>query len=355
MLQAAALLTADCLGTGLLALPQDILLLGKVIGLGFLILCLPINLYAGTILAQAATYIEDEPNDDSNDDTNDDEEVMTSTVGRDGLVRVSKGRRAYSSIASSDVVSNTCTSNSLQTTDSNTTSTDTDPSTDPSTKDTNDIGNVNKNAVVPTKDPDNNDDHPDSPHHDHDSSTFDYIGLTQELFPSNRHAFRIVLAFYYTNIFLVLGDYILVMSHAVAAMVGEANICLPLAGILASTLMFALSQIRTMANLGKSATVISLTSLGIVVVQCLLAHNNNTATEEEENTSNYVPPPESVTLLRQLSSIASIGFAVGSQKLFLNIRHEMKQRQESPRSLGVALTVFGAVYVAICILAGPSK
>lgn len=33
----------------------------------------------------------------------------------------------------------------------------------------------------------------------------------------------------------------------------------------------------------------------------------------------------------------------------------MKHRQESPKSLGVALTVFGSVYVAICVLAGPSK
>lgn len=88
------------------------------------------------------------------------------------------------------------------------------------------------------------------------------------------------------------------------------------------------------------------------MVQCLLAHNTAQA---QKAASDYVPPPESVTLLRQLSSIASIGFAVGSQKLFLNIRHEMKHRRKSPRSLGVALAIFGSVYVAICLLAGPSK
>ena len=141
------------------------------------------------------------------------------------------------------------------------------------------------------------------------------------------------------------------MSHSVAAMVGEDRICLPIAGVLASTLMFALCQIRTMANLGRGATIVSLTSLTVVVIQCLVAHNNATSQDKED----YVPPPESVTLLRQLSSIASIGFAVGSQKLFLNIRHEMKDRTKSPQSLGLALSVFGSVYVAICLLAGPSK
>ena len=43
--QGAALLTADCLGVGLLALPEDVKVLGRWLGLGFLLLNLPINLY----------------------------------------------------------------------------------------------------------------------------------------------------------------------------------------------------------------------------------------------------------------------------------------------------------------------
>jgi hypothetical protein len=55
----AALLCADCLGTGLLALPHDItVVLGSAWGLFFLILQLPINLYAGSILSDAALYVE---------------------------------------------------------------------------------------------------------------------------------------------------------------------------------------------------------------------------------------------------------------------------------------------------------
>lgn len=100
----------------------------------------------------------------------------------------------------------------------------------------------------------------------------------------------------------VFSSYILVMAHAVAAMVGEERICLPQAGILASTLMFAVSQLRTMANLGRSASIISLIALAIVVVQCLVAQHTNPRNEKA-----YVPPTEAVTLLRQFSSIASIG------------------------------------------------
>ena len=56
--QGAALLTADCLGTGILALPHDIAVLGMWVGVGFLVLNLPINLYAGTILSHAAGHVE---------------------------------------------------------------------------------------------------------------------------------------------------------------------------------------------------------------------------------------------------------------------------------------------------------
>jgi hypothetical protein len=57
--QGAALLTADCLGTGILALPGDIQVLGYGLGLGFLIANLPINLFAGTILSHTATHVEE--------------------------------------------------------------------------------------------------------------------------------------------------------------------------------------------------------------------------------------------------------------------------------------------------------
>jgi amino acid permease len=58
MWQGAALLTADCIGTGLLALPADIHTLGYGIGLTFLVANLPINLYAGCIFHNTATAVE---------------------------------------------------------------------------------------------------------------------------------------------------------------------------------------------------------------------------------------------------------------------------------------------------------
>ena len=146
----------------------------------------------------------------------------------------------------------------------------------------------------------------------HDVATFDFIGMTQALF-SSRKSTRIVMALFYTNIFLVLGDYILVMSHAVSALVGEENICIPQAGVLASVLMYGFSQIRTMAKLGRAATVISLASLFVVVFQCLWAvHMNKTETYVEASSEDF---DRDTGVLRKLSALGSIGFAVSSQKV----------------------------------------
>jgi len=169
--------------------------------------------------------------------------------------------------------------------------------------------------------------------------------MTQAIFQDAR-ATRFVLILYYCNIFLVLGDYILVMSHAVAGLIGEDWICVPAAGILASTLMFAVSQLRTMTLLGRSASAISLLCLAVVVFQCLITLHYT------ETKPTSVPPTPSIWA--KFSSIASIGFAVGSQKLFLNIRHELRDRNSAPKSLGLSVTVFGASYVAVCLLAGPA-
>merc|ERR1712125_145377 len=50
--------------------------------------------------------------------------------------------------------------------------------------------------------------------------------------------------------------------------------------------------------------------------------------------------------------MGSIGFAVGSQKLLLNIRHDLSDRSTAPRSLAIALAAFGAVYVFVSLSAG---
>ncbi|KAL7552176.1 hypothetical protein ACHAWF_015393 [Thalassiosira exigua] len=149
------------------------------------------------------------------------------------------------------------------------------------------------------------------------------------------------------------------MSHAVSAMVGEDYLCIPTAGVIASTLMFALSQLRTMALLGRSVSAISLLALLVVVVQCLRAlRGEGDGVEEneivEEEREEYESFTAAEVALARMSSLAAIAFAVGSQKLLLNIRHEMTdRRQAAPGALSASLSVYGLSYVVVCLLSGP--
>lgn len=221
---AAVLLTADCMGTGILALPADVHTLGMAGGLVFLIANLPINLYAGTILSKCAAFVEERILNVSSGNAGDgaDRAEETETGDSDGDVVVSSERHGPADAATKDFVGLT----SL----------------------------LFDEPLLPT------DETRDASPHQH-QRTITYA-----------HPFtKAVLVIYYINIFLVLGNYILVMSHAVDAMVGEDYLCIPAAGAIASILMFALSQLRTMANLGRSVSAVSLLALLIVVVQCLVA------------------------------------------------------------------------------------
>lgn len=274
--QGAALLTADCLGTGLLALPNDIHTLGTTVGLTFLLLNLPINFYAGYILHKTAAAIEDEQELQNR--------VYSESFDRD-----------YQAISTSSIAES---HNNLH----------------------------------------------------HDTATNDCIGMANAVFRS-KYCTRIIMFVYYVNIFLVLGNYILVMSHAV----GESHICIPVVGAVAAIAMFVVSQSRTMALLGRTASIVSLTALLIVVLQCLYAvWRLNHALPVVPPAIPTLPEDSMLQVLRQCSALGSIGFAVGSQKLFLNIRHELRDRSKAPKTLGIALTAFGTCYLLLCLAAGPN-
>lgn len=320
------LLTAECLGTGLLALPGDIHILGFWPGILFLLCNIPINLTAGTLLSASASFVEDKQRVE--------DRLFQAALHADTW-DPDAAQQDYQAL-------NTLTAESTFTIE------------------------TTGNSTVHT-------------HLHHDTATYDFIGMTTALFQNNKRAVRLVQVMYYANLFLVLGNYTLVMSHAVVAASGE-TMCLPTAGMLVAIAMFAVAQLRTMARLGRTASIVSLGALLVVVIQCLVAvrshprpisgepgsepNQGNTADQLARNTtintdysstliSNNAPLLFATTaLLKQFSALGSIGFAVGSQKLLLNIRHELQDRKQAPRTLFYGLMTFGSVYVLIILLAG---
>jgi len=376
MWQGIALLTADCMGVGILGLPNDMKLLGWAIGLSFLVLNCPINYYAGNLLSVLALDLERTDEDEAKDegDANRKEIELTSskeTAKTSTRRKFSNQRKSYRGLPQNQQDDDTMN----QATDG------------PDYNDEEEYDVVISSDCVET-DPDNVDAeydlsegafqdevvgdeegfeggpvavfHDDSSNN-HDRKTSDLINITAVIFApvdsfTSRTYVVLVKSIYYVNLFLVLGDYILVMSRSVAAFFGEENICLPTAGAIASILMFGLCQFRTMANLGRSVSLASLLALLIVLVQCLFHHRNNTGNNTDIPQTRYIQEEEvddDDGIWGKFSSLAGIGFAVGSQKLFLNIRHELQHRDEASKVLAGSLFTYGMAYVAVVLLAGP--
>jgi hypothetical protein len=444
--QGIALLTADCMGVGVLGLPNDIKVLGWVVGIAFLVGNLPINYYAGNLLSLLALDVEQDglyqpaagmltgPPTESvtgpvgsvdggkalcDDDDDDDpgrtspsiievEMTASSNIGADGLSFPAVPFRRSSHPPLHPVEGHQPPSSSKHDTSArklrNVRAIDCTEATESSSlkrhheaaskgpgsfQSNHDDGHTNESQfdVENFHDEDDNDGPMSEEEVDHlygrrgthdDQVTSDLINISDVVFgASTPGATHVVRAVYYTNLFLVLGDYILVMGRSVSAVFLD-QICLPSAGIVATILMFGLCQYRSMANLGRSLSLASLLALLIVLIQCLFHHHKDngagrrmlaggsdeatttipTQAEAEGSAgpSDGAPDGDSAAsndIWGKFSSLAGIGFAVGSQKLFLNIRHELRDREEAPQVLAGSLTCYGLAYVVVILLAGP--
>lgn len=343
--QGVALLTADCMGVGVLGLPNDIKSLGYAAGFAFLLGNFPINYYAGNLLSVLALQLEGQQDEQrrihrhghDDDDENDKIKEVEMAEQRSGP------QHTDSSGSTPSFQSEKKTS-----------------LPDPSDSDDDERDDDKPHASESFQD-----ELPDDKYHQPVTSssvpttniTRDLINITEVTFdPDSSIATALVKAIYYTNLFLVLGDYILVMGRSVSAIFAD-DICLPTAGAIASALMFGLCQFRTMANLGRNVSLASLIALLIVLLQCLFHHRMGSTTNANGGNDDVAVDKEEVDdgIWGKLSSLAGIGFAVGSQKLFLNIRNELRHRDQASKVLAGSLGVYGLAYVFVIVLAGPGE
>lgn len=196
ILTSALLLTADCMGTGILALPADVQTLGKGVWLAFLIFNLPVNLYAGTILSWSALFVEEK------------------------VLHHSSGSNGFEEVASEDDPASNLTNNAHEST-----------------------------TELEWNEGDDTEIEPHNQRRHTDTATFDFVGMTSILFDeaiqpidesfakdsteitngteeltqrvehhrsiTYNHPFtKLVLFIYYLNLFLVLGKQITANLHS---------------------------------------------------------------------------------------------------------------------------------------------
>ena len=153
----------------------------------------------------------------------------------------------------------------------------------------------------------------------------------------------ITKVFYSVNLFLVLGTYLMTMSKGLStAFNASPSILYTLGSLAAMAVLTALLQ--TLSQLGRAPTYVSILTVLVVLVACLLPIGS----------SNIEPLPDIPAYILVPSSLSGISFAVGSQKLLLNVRCEMESPKDANKALVHALSAFCLVYFLVVLLAPPS-
>ena len=102
-------------------------------------------------------------------------------------------------------------------------------------------------------------------------STSNLVTLSESLYGATAPVARATRYAYVLNLFLVLGNYLVVMSNAVNAMLASDHALCPHQSMLVATsLLFGLNQLPSLSEIGKWPTVISIASVVFVLILCIV-------------------------------------------------------------------------------------
>ena len=147
--------------------------------------------------------------------------------------------------------------------------------------------------------------------------------------------------FLYVYIFLILGEYQIVLAKSVQECFYETKICRPVAGLIACGILLFSNQVRTMRNISL-LSIISALTIVIVIGMCL------------NDISDYVDGSTQHDLVREISfwdffgAVSTFVFAWAGQKIYLEIMNEMKEPEDFPKSLCGAYPIIMIGYLVVC-------
>jgi len=160
--------------------------------------------------------------------------------------------------------------------------------------------------------------------------TANLVSLSASLFGSSAAVTLATRAAYILNLFLVLGNYLVVMSNAVGAMLGpEHRLCQYQSTLVATSLLLGLNQLPSLADIGRWPTVVSIASVVAVLMLCLVGSNSepqpisSTGGGSNGSGTSAIASDGAHGWMATGTALSGIIFASASQKLLLNIRTEV--------------------------------
>jgi len=153
----------------------------------------------------------------------------------------------------------------------------------------------------------------------------------------------------YVYIVLLLGDYMVVLSMNVQGIFYISRLCRAIAGVVVGALLLATNQIRTLHGVSISA-IVSNSTIVIVLAICMQLVWEGKGLESEGLQNDPVKRVSVTTdFWKVFSSMSSFIFAMGGQKIYLEIMSEMRNPSDFPKSLSAAFSFMFVCYTVIIV------
>jgi len=159
----------------------------------------------------------------------------------------------------------------------------------------------------------------------------------------NKWGAQVVFYSLYVAIFFGLAYYQLVISKAIQGMFYSSPICLWHAGLLGSAIQLPLIQLRTLHDVGKILSVISLLTIMIVLIICVAVAGLNSPVGE---TSAF----RIVSVYELMGATSTMLFSYTGHGIYLELMYEMKKPEEFIYSLNIAYSAMAIIYLSVGIL-----
>lgn len=159
----------------------------------------------------------------------------------------------------------------------------------------------------------------------------------------NNFGSKTVLLSLYITIFVLIAYYQLVISKAIQGMFYSAPLCLYHAGLIGGAIQLPLIQLRTLHDVSRILSVISILTIVIVLTMCVVVAGMNGSVGE---TTSY----RLHSIFDLMGSISTILFSFTGHGIYLEMMYEMKHPEDFMYSLNIAYTVMAIIYMSVGVL-----
>ena len=187
----------------------------------------------------------------------------------------------------------------------------------------------------------------------------DFFGLAARLYGPQHPVARLTAFLYYLTLFLQMGSYLVVLSHALQAAVRtSSDMCRPVASLASAALLLTVNQLPSFAAVARGPALLSVLAILAVSAICVSFAGASDSTSLGAPPPAPPPPPDAPWFaavdgaLRKAAATGGVLFAEATTVLLLNSRHALASPERIGTALALALGVMCVGFVGVVLGSG---